>query len=443
MDGFTPSYLPDFLFDFQKSLLNWSNRKGKGAIFADCGLGKTPMQLVWAENIVRHENKPVLILAPLAVSAQTVREGEKFGIEVHRSKDGHGVKHITVTNYESLHYFDPDDFSGVVCDESSILKSFDGTRKAQITEFMRRIPYRLLCTATAAPNDYIELGTSSEALGELGYTDMLMRFFTNKETSLNGGRYKHEGDSWRFKGHAEEPFWKWVSSWARAIRKPSDMGFCDSNFVLPPIEEYQTVVRAKYARPGMLFDIAAVGLQEEREVRRRTLNERCEAAATAVNMNGGQPAVVWCHLNDEGDTLAGMIPDSLQVSGKDSDDSKEEKFEAFRIGQLRVLIIKPKIGAFGLNWQHCAHVVYFPSDSYEQYYQAVRRCWRFGQTKTVKVELIYTDSQERMMANLLRKAKAADEMFTALLTHMNTALKIDRSKYIEKKVEVPSWLNRN
>jgi hypothetical protein len=247
-----------------------------------------------------------------------------------------------------------------------------------------------------------------------------------------------ERNKWRFKGHAMEAFWKWVSSWARAMRKPSDFGFNDGDFILQPFEERHTIIKARIPRPGMLFDIPAVGLAEEREVRRRTLTERCEAAASKVA--DGKTAVIWCHLNDEGDMLKDMIPDSVQVSGADSDDSKEVKFEAFQSGQVRVLVIKPKIGAFGLNWQHCSHVVYFPSDSYEQYYQAVRRCWRFGQKNPVTVDLIYTDSQERMLNNLLRKSKAADEMFTALNFYMNEALSIKRSNYDKKITEVPAWL---
>jgi hypothetical protein len=352
-----------------------------------------------------------------------------------------------VTNYESLHNFNPVDFAGVVCDESSILKSFDGIRRGEITDFMRQVQFALLCTATAAPNDYIELGTSSEALGELGYTDMLTRFFVNDQNVIKPMVYRHRGtnfqmiterNKWRFKGHAMEAFWKWVSSWARAMRKPSDFGFNDGDFILQPFEERHTIIKARIPRPGMLFDIPAVGLAEEREVRRRTLTERCEAAASKVA--DGKTAVIWCHLNDEGDMLKDMIPDSVQVSGADSDDSKEVKFEAFQSSQVRVLVIKPKIGAFGLNWQHCSHVVYFPSDSYEQYYQAVRRCWRFGQKNPVTVDLIYTDSQERMLNNLLRKSKAADEMFTALNFYMNEALSIKRSNYDKKITEVPAWL---
>lgn len=443
MDGFEPVYLPDSLFDFQAALTEWAVRRGRDALFADCGLGKTPMQLVWAENVYRYTNKPVLICTPLAVSAQTVAEGEKFGIEVRRSRDGQGVAGIMVTNYERLHYFNPDDFGGFVGDESSILKSFDGTTKAAVTEFMRVVPYRLLCTATAAPNDYIELGTHSEALGHLGHTDMLSRFFTNRrnigiEAGRGIGRF-HEADAWQFKPHAEQAFWRWVASWARACRKPSDLGFEDGPFVLPPLLQRETVIAARAPRPGMLFDIPAVGMAEEREVRRRTVTERCEAAASNV-AETGEPAVIWCHLNAEADALVRLIPDAMQVSGADSDEAKEEKFEAFRNGQLRVLVIKPRIGAFGLNWQHCAHVVYFPSDSYEQFYQAVRRCWRFGQTRPVTVDLVLTEAQDRVMENLRRKADAADRMFTDLVAHMNDAMALDRERRYERPVEVPAWL---
>ena len=261
--GIKSNGLNPMLYDFQVMLTKWALEKGKAAIFADCGLGKTPIQLVWANEIARHTNKPVLILTPLAVSSQTVKEGAKFGIEVTRSKDGQKVSKITVTNYESLHNFNPVDFAGVVCDESSILKSFDGIRRGEITDFMRQVPFALLCTATAAPNDYIELGTSSEALGELGYTDMLTRFFVNDQNVIKPMVYRHRGtnfqmiterNKWRFKGHAMEAFWKWVSSWARAMRKPSDFGFNDGDFILQPFEERHTIIKARIPRPGMLFE---------------------------------------------------------------------------------------------------------------------------------------------------------------------------------------------
>lgn len=441
--GFDPISMPDSLFDFQRALIEWSLRKGRSAILADCGLGKTIMEMVWADNVSIHTGKPVLILTPLAVAQQFVHEGEKFGIDISRSIAGEIEGRIVVTNYERLHLLNHESFGGVVCDESSILKSFDGTRRNEITEFMRLVPYRLLGTATAAPNDYTELGTSSEALGHLGHMDMLSRFFTNKmkTSAAYHGKYRvQDRDEWRFKGHAEQDFWRWVSSWARALRKPSDLGFNDGPFVLPSLRTHDHIITARAPRPGMLFDVPAMGFHEEREERRRTINERCEAAAELV-ADTGKPAVMWCDLNDEGDTMEALIPDAAQVSGKDSDDSKEEKFQAFVSGEIRVLITKPKIGAWGLNWQHCDHVTYFPSHSYEQYYQAVRRCWRFGQQNSVTVDLIGTEGGAEIRANLERKSIQASRMFSELVSHMQQAMTIDRSLSFNTKVDIPSWLS--
>lgn len=437
--GFDPVWMPDFLFDFQKSLVDWALRKGKAALFEDCGLGKTPQQLVWAENVIRKTNKPVLIVAPLAVSLQTIRESEKFGIDCKRSNNGKPYSNITITNYERLHLFNPSDFAGLVCDESSILKSFDGATRAIITEFMRKLPYRLLATATAAPNDYIELGTSSEALGELGHMDMLNRFFKNDKNNSATGRMYGEVVKWRFKGHAVVPFWRWVASWARAIRYPSDLGFPDNGFILPPLREHHHLVNIKEPAPGFLFTLPARDLREQREERRRTIKERCEKVATLVDTN--RPALSWCHLNDEGDLLEKIIPDGVQISGKDSDESKEEKFLAFISGHIRVLITKPKIGAWGLNLQHCDHVTFFPSHSYEQYYQGIRRCWRFGQHNPVTVDIVTTEGEKEIMKNLLRKAEAADKMFTALVEYMREAIQINRNSIsFNQEERIPAWL---
>lgn len=437
-DGFDAKWMPDSLFGFQEELTSWALRRGRSAIFADCGLGKTAMQLTWAENVVRETGGNVLILTPLAVAHQTTQEGDKFGVEVRRSSDGTAHRGITVTNYERLHHFNPADFAGVVCDESSILKNFGGTRRAEITDFSRKLRYRLLCTATAAPNDYTELGTSSEALGYLGYMDMLNRFFKNDANNSATGRRYGQVTKWRFKGHAEDPFWKWVCSWARATRKPSDLGFPDDRFVLPPLEEREHIVETVTPPDGMLFALPAVNFREQREERRRTIQERCEKVAELVDHD--EPALVWCHLNDEGDLLEKLIPGSVQVSGSDSDELKEEKLLAFAGGETRVLITKPKIGAWGLNFQHCAHVVFFPSHSYEQYYQAVRRCWRFGQTRTVRVDVVTTEGQRPIMANLRRKAADAERMFERLVEHMNDALTIERADDYTNEAEVPSWL---
>jgi hypothetical protein len=443
MSGYKPENLPEFLFPFQKDLVQWALQKGRAAIFADTGLGKTPMQLVWADQVMRHENKPVLIITPLAVAAQTTREAKKFDLEVHRSSGElqNGVN-IYITNYERLHHFNSSEFGGVVCDESSAIKSFDGKRRAMVTEFMRLIPYRSLWTATAAPNDYIELGTSSEALGELGQTDMLNRFFKNDNNTsdmksiwrIHGGTNK-----WRFKGHAEDAFWRWVCSWARALRRPSDYGYDDDGFILPPLTEREHTIEIQEPLPGMLFTMAAQNFREERVERRRTIEQRCELAARIVETKN--PVVVWCHLNDEGDLLERTIPDSVQVSGSDSEESKEAAYMGFVDKKIRVLIIKPKIGAWGMNWQHCAHVVTFASHSYEQYYQAVRRCWRFGQKKQVIVDLIASQGETRVKENMRRKAEAADRMFSRLVMHMNEADKIRVGQTFDTKMEVPSWLS--
>lgn len=436
--GFKPIWFAPQMFDFQHHVTDWAIRKGKAAIYADCGLGKTLMQLVWAENVVRHTNKPVLVLSPLAVASQTVKEGHSFGIDAERSVKPKTAK-VYVTNYEKLHQCDPADFAGVVCDESSILKSFNGVRKSEITYFMRQMPFRLLCTATAAPNDYIELGTSSEALGQLGYMDMLSRFFKNDQNTADSHSRMHgKAVQWRFKGHAEQAFWRWVCSWAIALRNPADVGFPDERFVLPELIEREHVVDSRTLAPGMLFAVPASNIQEEREERRRTVHERCEkAAALATHSN---PVVAWCHLNDEADLLERLIPDAEQISGSTPDDRKEEIYEAFSSGQLRGLVIKPKIGAWGLNWQHCAHVVTFASHSYEQYYQAVRRCWRFGQKNPVTVDVVASEGEAGIKENLSRKSKNADRMFAALVSQMNNAVKIDRAKYQKNKLEIPSWL---
>jgi len=442
-NGFKAIDIPDFLYDFQKHLVDWALLKGRSAIFADCGLGKTPMQLVWADNIIKKENKPVLILTPLAVSTQTVREGQKFGIECNRSVTGEIKGKIVVTNYEKLKYFKSTDFIGVVCDESSILKNFNGARKKEITDFTKKIPYRLLCTATAAPNDYTELGTSSEALSVMGYMDMLNMFFKNTQSNCAlKSQYRQRGEQtphWIFKQHAEDKFWRWISYWAKAIRKPSDIGFSDNGFVLPDLVEKETVIKCSRPLNGKLFPEPALTLSEQREERRATLTERCEAAAYKINNSSGA-SVAWCHLNDEGNMLEKLIHGAKQVSGSMSDNKKESILNDFSSGNIEALVIKPKIGAFGLNWQHCSHMTFFPSHSYEQYYQGVRRCWRFGQKNSVLVDIITTEGELRVLKNLQRKANNADKMFTKLTNFMNDAVSIKTGIEFNEKQEVPSWL---
>ena len=461
--GFEPLWMPDFLFPFQQHLVEWAVRRGRAAILADCGLGKTAMQLVWASNVARMSNRRVLILTPLAVANQTQREAEKFGIDAKRSIAGELSSNIVVTNYERLKHFSPDEFAGVVCDESSILKSFDGETRKQVTRFLSKIQYRLLCTATAAPNDYTELGTSAEALGELSHSDMLRRFFKYLDDKGQKSELRHQEEAekfianaggeyyqklayrvaqtigqWRLKHHAVIPFWKWVASWARACRKPSDLGFDDDRFDLPPLTKYNHVIKTETPPDGMLFNIPRFGLGAERDERRRTLSERCEFVRDLVNHD--RPAVVWCHMNAEADLLEQLIPGSLQIAGSTSDDTKVERYEAFANGQLRVLIIKPKIGAWGLNWMHCSHVVTFASHSYEQYYQSVRRCWRFGQKNPVRLDVVAVEGEARVIENMDNKAKRAEIMFEALVREMNGSMRIDRKNDYVNETEIPSWL---
>ncbi len=437
-EGVEPVWMPDFLYDFQADLTEWAIRKGRAGIFADCGLGKTPMQLVWAENVHRVTNRPVLILTPLAVGSQTQEEGDKFGIQATVSRDGTVYPGITVTNYERLHYFDSADFAGVVCDESSAIKAFNGKRRAEVTDFVRKLQYRLLCTATAAPNDYIELGTSSEALGYLGYMDMLNRFFVNDNRS-SAQRGWRKQSQWRFKGHAQTPFWQWVASWSRALRRPSDLGYPNDAFRLPELKQRQHIIEARTLAPGMLFDLPAFGMQEERQEQRRTIEERCETAADLLSST--KTGIAWCQLNDEGDRLTAMIDGAVQVKGSDSVDKKEETLTAFSHGDIRVLVTKPLIGAWGLNWQHCSRMTFFPTHSYEQYYQAVRRCWRFGQKRPVTVDLVTTEGGLNAMTSINRKADQADKMFTELVSHMQDSITIRRTTDYDKEVEVPAWLS--
>jgi hypothetical protein len=455
--GFEPTWIPEKAFPFQESLIKWATNKGRAAVFADCGLGKTMMQLTWCENVVRHTNKNVLLITPLAVGAQTLKEAGRFGMTAHRSTDGKSHKGITITNYEKLHLFEPNDYIGICCDESSILKHVKGATQKAVTRFVSKMPYRSLWTATAAPNDYTELGTSSEALGGLNHSEMLKMFFKQMDQKTTDQyerkiaglekaanhfgklsfRVSQAVNGWRLKGHAHDHFWRWVCSWARACRKPSDLGFSDKGYVLPSLIEREHIVTPNMPPEGMLFTMPAFGLKEERDERKRTADERCQLVADLVNHS--RPAVVWCHNNYEGDMLEKMIPCAVQVAGRHDDEYKEKAYEDFSEGKTRVLILKPKIGAHGLNWQHCNHVVTFASHSYEQYYQSVRRCWRFGQTQPVTVDIIASEGEVRVRENMDRKAAQADKMFTELVGHMNNAI-TERRAFKTLTPKIPSWI---
>jgi len=428
MMGFDPVFLPDWMFDFQEHLTGWALRKGRSAMFADCGLGKGPMQLVWAENMVQKFNRPVIIFAPLAVSHQFVREGERFGIEVHRTSSGEVHPGINVTNYERMEKYDPRDFSAVSCDESGVIKHYDTKTRCMVTDFMSGLDYRLLCTATPAPNDFMELGTSSEALGVMERGRMLGTFFTHCGKSTQ---------QWELKGHAQRAYWRWVAGWARALRKPSDLGFSDGDYNLPPLMIEKYLVPS--ARKGKGFFNFAKSRDEQLAERRDSIRSRCQKVAELVPDD--RPCVIWCHLNPEGDLLEKMIPDAVQVAGRHSDEEKEERFRAFSDGQLRVLVTKPKIGGWGLNWQHCSDVICFPTNSYEAYYQTIRRCWRFGQKNPVKVNMVMTEAELPVLRNMMRKDRQAAEMFDGVVREMRDyqeARTVEDRKTM--KAEVPAWL---
>jgi len=436
--GFEPVFIPDQMFDYQKALLSFAVKKGRSAIFADCGLGKTLIALAYCQNIVQKTGGRALIITPIAVGHQFVREGEKFGIQCAVSRDGRPAGDITITNYERLHKFDSSDYRGVVCDESSILKNLKGKTSKTVIQFLKKMEYRLCATATPAPNDPIELGTTSEAIGDMGAMDMLGKFFKNNEKSLHPAFI---GSKWTFKPHAEAHFWRWVASWARAIRKPSDLGFSDNGFELPPMGINRVVLKRSTPLPGMLFAVPAVGRQQELAERRVTIEERCNKVAEIVEAH--DCSVTWGNLNDETDLLSQLIPGSVNIKGGAQDlDEREELLMAFTDGEIKRLITKPKIGAFGMNWQHCAHMTFFPDHSYEQFYQGTRRIWRFGQTRDVNIDVVMTDAQVRAYNNLLKKSEAADNMFTMLVEHMNNAERFRNILNYNNPVSLPSWLQK-
>jgi len=437
--GFEPNYIPEIAFDFQKEIIERSVRKGRIAIFADTGLGKTLIQLSIAKNIVQHTNKKVLILTPLAVAFQFILEAEKLGIDdIEYSKDGNHTKKIVICNYERLHYFNNTDFTAIILDESSILKNFDGAIKNHVTSFVKKIPYRFLSTATPAPNDYIEFGTSSECLGYLPYMDMLQRFFANNENNI---RPQDIGSKWYLKPHAKDNFFTWLNQWSISIKKPSDLGFSDERYKLPPLIENKVFVKNEnnWNINGqiMLFNGIAKTMSEVREEQKGTIKERCERA---VEISGEyDTSVYWCNFNDEGDLLNELDEDAVQLKGGMSLELKEDILLNFAKGEIKKLITKPKITSFGLNWQHCNHTIYFPTWSYEQYYQSIRRFWRFGQTKEVVVDLVLSDGQKRVIDTLLYKTQKAKEFNESIQKTINGLVDLS-SKEFNKQIIKPSFI---
>jgi hypothetical protein len=436
--GFEPNYFPDMAFDFQKHIIEKAVLKGRMAVFADTGLGKTLIQLSIAKNIVNHTNKKVLILTPLAVAFQFILEAEKLGIDdIEYSKDGKHTKKIVICNYERLHYFDSKDFEGVILDESSILKNFDGKTKWAVTSFMKKIPYRFLSTATPAPNDYIEFGTSSEALGYFPYMDMLTKFFANNENNV---RPQDIGTKWYLKPHAKNEFFSWVNQWSITIKKPSDLGFSDERYKLPNLIENKVFVKNdnNWIIDGqiMLFNGIAKTMSEVREEQKGTFKQRCEKAVELAN---GKTSVYWCNFNDEGDLLQELDKDAVQLKGGMTIEKKEDILLNFAKGNIQRIITKPKITSFGLNWQHCNHTVYFPTWSYEQYYQSIRRFWRFGQKNDVTVDLVLSDGQKRVIDTLLYKTNKAIEFNKLIQSNINGVVDLSKKEF-NKEIIKPKFL---
>lgn len=439
-DGFEPIWMPDCAFDFQEEIIARSVRKGRIGVFADTGLGKTLMQLGFAYNVVQHTNKHVLILTPLAVAFQFLKEAEKIGIDdIEHTKDGSFTKKIVICNYERLHLLNPDDFVCVMLDESSILKNFDGKIKDQIISFIKRVKYRQLSTATPSPNDFIELGNSSEALGYMGYMDMLTKFFKNNQNSVDSNN-RNIGEKFYLKPHAEKDFFAWVNQWAIMVKKPSDLGFSDERYELPPLIQNKHIVTndRTWCIEGQnsLFAMPAKTMTEVREEQKLTVEDRCNKA---VELAKDKTSVYWCNLNEESSLLKELDPDAVEIRGGMSIDKKEELLIAFANGEIDRLITKAKMTSMGLNWQHCNHTIYFPTWSYEQFYQAIRRFWRFGQLMPVTCDMVISEGQERVLEALEQKMQKAITLYESLVENANRDFSIDPKEF-DKTVVLPEFL---
>ena len=408
--------LPASLFPHQRALTAWAIKRGRAAIFADTGLGKSRMEVAWADAVRKETGKPVLILAPLAVAAQTAKEAAQIGIEVTVCRDGKDVndRGINITNYDRLHRFDPSVFGGVVLDESSIIKHHDAKTFGILTAAFRDTPFKLPATATPAPNDWTELGTHAEFLGICSRQEMLAEFFTH-----DGG----DTSVWRLKGHARQEFWRFVVSWGALIRRPSDLGYDDGAYALPPLHLHEHQVEVDMPTGGMLFAMEAQTLSERRDARRMSMEDRVRECAKRVNAESNEPWVVWCDLNDESTALTQAIDGAIEIRGSDDVDTKEARLQAFASGKARVLVSKPSICGWGLNWQHSSRMAFVGvTDSYEAYYQAVRRCWRFGQKRDVHVHIFSSKAEGAVVANLKRKEREAAQMAESLSAETRDAV---------------------
>lgn len=438
--GFDPVWMPDGAFDFQQEIIARAVRKGRIGIFADTGLGKTLLQLAFAENVVRKTNGRVLILTPLAVAFQFLKEAERIGVDdVEHTKDGKFTGKIVVCNYERLHLLNPDDFKCVILDESSILKNFAGKTRDAVVAFIKRVPYRVLATATPSPNDFIELGNSSEALGYMGYMDMLGKFFKSTQNDQDSNN-RNIGNKFRLLGHAERDFFAWVNQWSIMVKRPSDLGFSNDGYDLPALHTRNHVVRndSQWCVNGQrsLFVMPAKTMSEVKEEQKMTVTARCQRA---VSLAEGKTSVYWCNLNDESSLLAELDRDAVEIVGGMTIDRKEELLQAFADGQIKRLITKARMTSMGLNWQHCNHTVYFPTWSYEQYYQSIRRFWRFGQKREVTCDMVISEGQERVMEALQQKTEKAIELYENLVSNTNRDFSIS-TKDFNQTVKLPGFL---
>jgi len=438
--GFESNYIPEIAFDFQRFIIDKAVKKGRMAIFADTGLGKTLIQISIANNIVRHTNGKVLILTPLAVAFQFILEAEKLGIDdIEYSKDGKFTKKIIICNYERLHYFDSKDFECVILDESSILKNFDGKIKQEVTSFVKKIPYRFLSTATPSPNDFIELGTSSEALGYMGYMDMLGKFFKNNQNSVDSNN-RNIGEKFYLKPHAEKDFFAWVNQWSIMAKMPSDLGFSNDRYNLPELIVNKHIVLndspIDIDGQMQMFNIIAKNFNEIRHEQKQTEEKRCEKA---IELAQGKTSVYWCNTNNESSILKHADKNAVEIIGSQSIDKKEEILLAFANGEIERLITKAKMTSMGLNWQHCNHSVFFPTWSYEQYYQAIRRFWRFGQTKDVVIDMVISDGQTRVLEALQQKTQKAIELHENLTKNVNSTF-TNVTKEFNKQIIKPNFI---
>lgn len=433
--------LPDALFPHQRDIVAWALRRGRSALFAGTGLGKSLMELAWSQAVAQYTGKPVLLLAPLAVASQMVREADKFGIAARQVSDASEVGvGINISNYQKLDHFDLAQFGGIVLDESSILKNQTGHYRTKLVEAAKDIPFRLAATATPAPNDFMELGNHAEFLGVMSYTDMLATFFVH-----DGGNTQ----KWRLKGHAENEFWRWMASWSVMLRKPSDLGYPNDGYDLPPLNYHMHEVEVEGANmeTGTLFPVIASTMQERLAARRGSISERVAMAASMTPHD--RPFMWWCNLNAESEGLAKAIPGAVETKGSDSDEEKERKIMDFVEGRTRVLVSKPGVCGFGMNFQHCADTGFVGlNDSWEQFYQAVRRFWRFGQEKPVNVHIVTAVTEGATVANIKRKEADANRMADAMVMHMAdlSSQEVrgsvrDKADYLPTlPVALPEWL---